>query len=157
MQIGSRKVQLVGVIPEPNGTWMAQIASNLTDFEDGFLPDQSYLTIDRGTVFTEQFRRILKWEGVETIRLPPKSPNLNAHIERFMRSLKQECLDQMIFLGQDHLERVTREYLVHYHHERNHQGLSNELIEPVELPKTGKIHVNQRCGGLLKFYYRQAA
>ena len=98
MQIGSRKVQLVGVIPEPNGTWMAQIASNLTDFEDGFLPDQSYLTIDRGTVFTEQFRRILKWEGVETIRLPPKSPNLNAHIERFMRSLKQECLDQMILI-----------------------------------------------------------
>ena len=57
----------------------------------------------------------------------------------------------------DHLERVTREYLAHYHRERNHQGLSNELIEPVELPKTGKIHVNQRCGGLLKLHYRQAA
>lgn len=157
MQVGSRKVELAGVIPEPNGRWMTQIARNLTDFEDGFLKDQRYLTIDRGSVFTEQFRQILKSEGVKTLRLPPKSPNLNSHIERFMRSLKGECLDQMIFFGQDHLERVTRDYLVHYHFERNHQGLNNELIEPVELPGTGTIHVNQRAGGLLKYYYREAA
>ena len=74
-----------------------------------------------------------------------------------MRSLKEECLNQMIFFGQDHLERVTREYMIHYHRERNHQALNNELIEPVELPKTGEILVNQRAGGLLKFYYRKAA
>lgn len=157
MHIGSRKVELAGVIPEPDGKWMAQIARNLTDFEDGFLKEQKYITVDRGTAFTEQFRHILKSEGVKTIRLPARSPNLNAHIERFMRSLKEECLDRVIFFGQDHLERVTRDYLVHYHRERNHQSLNDELIEPVELPKTGKILVNQRAGGLLKFYYRKAA
>ncbi|WP_261342286.1 transposase [Polystyrenella longa] len=91
--------------------------------------------------------------------LPPKSPNMNAYLERFMRSLKSECLNKMIFFGQHSLERALKEYVAHYHFERNHQGLGNQLIDPGEEVGSiaGKVECREHLGGLLKYYYRDAA
>ena len=95
----------------------------------------------------------------EVVLLPPKSPNLNAYMERWFRSLKSECLDRMIFFGRKSLENAVREYVEHYHAERTHQGLDNELIEPVDDPDSvaGRIECRERLGGLLKYYHRRAA
>jgi transposase InsO family protein len=96
---------------------------------------------------------------IEIVRLPPRSPNLNAYAERFVRSIKDECLDRMIFFGERSLRKATREYAAHYHRERNHQGIDNRLIEPDERPRstTCAIECAQRLGGMLRFYRRAAA
>jgi len=104
---------------------MKQIARNLTDPFDGFLLGKRYLIMDRDTKFSEAFRKCLKDEGIEAVRLPPRSPNLTPHIERFMRSIKQEALEKMIFFGENMLRQAVRQYLGHYHAERNHQGLKS--------------------------------
>ena len=97
--------------------------------------------------------------GTEVIRLPPMSPNLNAYAERFVRSIKEECLGRMIFLGQALLRRAIAEFMAHYHEERNHQGLDNTLIraEPVVTANNTVIHRRQRLGGMLNYYCRAAA
>ena len=96
--------------------------------------------------------------GTEVVLLPPKSPNLNAYMERWFRSLKSECLDRMVFFGRKSLENAVREYVEHYHAERNHQGLDNELIEPVDPDSVAdRIECRERLGGMLKYYHRRAA
>ena len=118
-----------------------------------------YLSIDQdNTKYTEQFRRLIEDAGTQVIRLPPMWPNLNAYAERFVRSIKEECLDRMIFVGQASLRRAIAEYTVHYHRERNHRGLENRLIRfcAGEAAKDGRIHRRQRLGGMLNFYYRMA-
>ena len=102
---------------------------------------------------------VLEQDGVDCLRLPPRSPNLNAHLERFMRSIKEECLSRMIFFGEQSLRNAVREFLAHYHTERNHQGLANQLIAPgVEVgAAVGKIACRERPGGMLRYYYRTAA
>lgn len=101
----------------------------------------------------------MEQSGTEVIRLPPLSPNLNAYAERFVRSIKDECLRRMIFIGQASLRRAMTEYMEHYHRERNHQGLGNRLIQaPVVVAAgVGAIHRRARLGGMLNFYGRQAA
>ena len=96
--------------------------------------------------------------GTEVIRLPPMSPNLNAYAERFVRSIKDECLNRMIFIGQASLRRAIGEYMDHYHEERNHQGLENRLIRSVarSLQEVGVVRRRQRLGGMLNFYCREA-
>jgi len=138
---------------------MMQIARNLTDAEDGFLKGKRYLLMDRDGKFSPAFQAILKTEGVNAVLLPAKSPNLNAHLERFHRSLKEECLEKMIFFGEASLRNAVREFLAHYHAERNQQGLENRLIEPgPEVGQTaGTIGCRERLGGMLKYYYRRAA
>ena len=106
---------------------MSQVARNLTDAEGGFPPRTRFLIHDRDPLFTEQFGRILEGSGVRLVKLPARSPNLNAYAERFVRSIKSECLAQVIPLGERHLRRCVSEYVEHYHHERNHQGLGNDL------------------------------
>ncbi len=97
--------------------------------------------------------------GTDVIRLPYRSPNLNAYVERFVLSIKNECLDRMIFFGEQSLRRAVAEFIRHYHGERNHQGLGNALIEAEEC--VGNLHGNVRCckrlGGLLSYYHREAA
>ncbi|MCP4858152.1 MAG: transposase [Fuerstiella sp.] len=95
----------------------------------------------------------------EVVLLPPKSPNLNAYMERWFRSLKSECLEWMIFFGRKSLENAVREYVEHYHAERNHQGLGNQLIDPSDNVNAvaGKIECRERLGGMLKYYHRRAA
>ncbi len=115
--------------------------------------------MDRDTKFCLAFRRILKREGIEPLLLPPRSPNLNAYIERFMRSLKSEALSRMIFFGENSLRRAVSSFLEHYHGERNHQGLDNELIQPGDEVGqiAGKIECRERLGGMLRYYYREGA
>ena len=109
---------------------MTQVARNITDVSNGFLRDKRYLLLDRDTKYSDAFRGILVREGIQVIRLPPRSPNLNAFAERFVRSIKSECLNRMIFFGQASLRHAIAQYLSHYHNERNHQGRGNQLLRP---------------------------
>ncbi len=141
IDLETRRIQIAGIVPQPNGTWMSQIARNLTDAEDGFLNGTRYLIHDRDPLFTRAFRELLKLYGVEPVKLPARSPNLNAYAERFVRSIKSECLAQIIPLGERHLCQAVKEYSEHYHIARNHQGLDNELIEePSDEPRIGGEH-----------------
>ena len=121
--------------------------------------DVRYLILDRHRIYTEAFRELLKNAGVKSVRIPPRSPNLNAYAERFVRTIKETCLDRMIFFGEDSLRRAINEFAEHYHHERNHQGLGNRLIHPREEfgATDGSVTYRERLGGLLRYYYRQAA
>ena len=94
---------------------MAQVARNLTDAVDGFLRDKRYLIHDRSPLFTREFAAILKAAGVKTINLPPRSPNLSPHAERFVRSIESECLAKMIFFGERQLRRAVEQFVAHYH------------------------------------------
>ena len=137
---------------------MLQIARNITDAQSGTLHAKRYLIIDRDTKYSQQFRRLVQDSGTNVIRLPPMSPNLNAYAERFVRSIKEECLDRMIFVGQGSLRRAVAEYMTHYHAERNHQGLENRLIVPAATEANdGRVHCHARLGGTLNYYYRAAA
>ena len=158
MELATRRVHFAGVTPNPNDCWMQQIARNLTAVDTGFLLGKRYLLMDRDSKFSAGFRRILVDAGVNPLRLPPRSPNLNAHLERFWRSLREECLDRMIFFGETSLRRAVQEFVSHFLEERNHQGLENRLIEPQEAVgrATGSAKCRQRLGGILRYYYRQA-
>ena len=138
---------------------MAQCARQLTDPFDGFLNGKRYLIHDRDTKYTAQFDRILRDAGVKAIRLPPQSPNLNPYAERFVRSIKEDVFNHLITMSERSLRYVLTEYIDHYHKERNHQGLGNRLIEARAQPMASDLPVvrNDRIGGLLSFYERQAA
>jgi transposase InsO family protein len=157
IDLKSRRVRIAGILPQPEGRWMRQVARNLTDAYDGFLTGSRYLIHDRDPLFTEEFREILKAGGVRTVKLPAQSPDLNAYAERFVRSIKKECLSQIIPLGEQHLQKAVTEYTEHYHRERNHQGLGNELIERPAGEAQGKVQCRERLGGVLKYYYGRAA
>jgi putative transposase len=140
------------------GSWHACVARNLTDIVDGFLTGKRFLLLDRDPLYTSQFRALLSSAGVTPIRLPASSPNLNAYAERFVRSIKDECLNKLVLLGENHLRAAIREYLEHYHQERNHQGLGGQLIvPPANLNRPGPIVCRKRLGGLLRFYDSEAA
>jgi hypothetical protein len=160
LDIGSRRVEIAGIKVNPDGAWMKQIGRNLLDGEDGFLAGKRYLVIDRDPLYTIEFRRMLAEAGVEVVRLPPRSPDLNAFAERFVLSIRRECLERIVPLGEAHLRRAIGEYVAHYHRERNHQGLANMLIEPSghePVNVNGCVRRHERLGGLLNFYTRQAA
>ena len=155
----SRRVTIAGIPPQPYGAWMEQMARNLTDPVDGCLRRARYLIHDRDPLYTRVFGEILTSGGVQPIRLPPKSPNLNAYAERFVRSIKEECLNRVVPLGEGHLRLIVHEYVEHYHRERNHQGLDNQLLQRPPPPRRPDANVRRRArlGGLLSFYYREAA
>ncbi len=159
MEIATRRVHFAGCTPNPDGPWMQQIARNLTDVEEGFLKGKRYVLMDRDGKFSPAFQEILKTESIEPVVLPAKNPNLNAQLERFHRSLKEECLDRMIFFGEAMLRNAVLQFLDHYHQERNHQGLDNRILMPgAEVGQmTGKFECRERFGGLLRYYYRAAA
>ena len=138
---------------------MLQVARDITTSGDRFLAGKTHLILDRDSKFTAEFRDVLSEAGVQSIVIPFKSPNLNAHAERFVRSVKEECLDRMIFFGEKSLLRALDEFSAHYHTERNHQGLENAIIEPDARVGScvGRIRCRERLGGILKYYYRNAA
>ncbi len=156
ISLADRVVEVFGVTAKPDEAWILQVGRNAIDCERGVLRGKRYLIVDRDTKYTEQFRRLVAEAGAEVIRLPPLSPNLNAYAERFVRSIKHECLDKMIFIGQASLRRAVAEFMAHYHGERNHQGLDNRIIRPcsVDAANEGRIHRRQRLGGMLNYYYR---
>ena len=159
MELATRKVVCAGITPHPGSAWILQIGRNLTDAFTGFLCGKRFLIMDRDSSFHAAFRGLLESAGVRPVRTPARSPNCNAHLERFHGSFKREVADRMIFLGEDHLRRATAEYLEYYHHERNHQGLAGQLIDPgAEIGfSKATIHRRQRLGGMLNYYYRDAA
>jgi transposase InsO family protein len=159
IELATRRVEVAGITPHPTAAFMQQCARQLTDPFDGFLLGKRYFLHDRDTKFTLAFDALLKASGVEPIVLPPQSPNLNAHCERFVRSIKEEALAQMVLLGERSLAYAVQQYLVHYHTERNHQGLGNVRITPAPANDVehGRVTHRDRLGGLLRYYYRDAA
>ncbi len=154
----TRAVQIAGITTNPDSAFMAQVARNLTDQVDGFLRNKSYLILDRDSKFTTQFRHTLEDSGVKVVQIAFQAPNMNAIAERWVLSVKFECLDRMILFGEESLRRALREYGVHFHGERPHQGLGNELIapEPSSDSSTGEVVESERLGGLLRSYQRAA-
>ncbi len=138
---------------------MMQMGRNLLDVFDGPLRGKQYLILDRDAKYCIAFRQMFEREGIRVIRLPPRSPNLNAFAERYVRSVKEECLSKLIPIGQGMLRRALREYVGHFHQERNHQGLGNVLIVPAASAKQrrGPVIRRARLGGLLNYYERAAA
>jgi hypothetical protein len=158
MEVATRKVHFAGATMHPNDAWMEQVAKHVTDPDNGFLKGKKILLLDRDTKFTASFLSTLKQAGVEPTFTPPKSPNCNAHIERFFLSMKSECLSRLIFFGESTLLVAIAKYVDHYHRHRNHQGVGNLRIEPPpDEPLCGKIICKEEVGGLLNYYHRQAA
>jgi hypothetical protein len=158
IDLATRAVNIAGTTPSPDGAFMKQIARNLTDVVDGLLNTKRLLILDRDTKFSPMLGT-LKDAGIHVLRCPYRAPNANAYAERFVRSIKSECLDRMIFFGVSSLHRAIAQYVEYYHAERNHQGLENTIIEPgSEVGATdGRIQRRQRLGGMLNYYYRRAA
>jgi putative transposase len=159
MELATRRVHIAGITPHPTAAFMQQCARQLTDPCAGFLWGKRSLIHDRDTKFTQAFDTLLKDSGVEPVVLPPRSPNLNAHCERFIRSIKEEALAQMVLLGEHALSYAIHQYLAHYHTKRNHQGLANQLIvqEGYGGCHIGHVVRRERLGGLLSSYHREAA
>jgi len=159
MELSTRRVHLAACTRGLGDDFMKQIARNLTDPFDGFLRDKKYVLMDRDSNFSSAFRAVLENADVKPVRLPAKSPNLNSHLERFHLSVKSECLSRMIFFGEKSLRRAVNAYLEHYHEERNHQGLDNQIILPGDEVgrDEGEVQCRERLGGLLRYYYRDAA
>ena len=161
MRVASRQVCIAGMTISPDAAWMQQMARNVTMAETGFLTGCQYLLHDRDAKFCAAFDAILQAVGVQVVKLPPRSPNLNAHCERWIRSVKTEVLSKMIFFGESSLRHCLDNYVSHFHEERNHQGKGNVILFPVPTDRigecTGEIRTRQRLGGLLNFYYRDAA
>jgi len=160
LHLGSRNVYVAGVTPHPNEAWMVQVARNLTMEAWGFLSPGQYLIHDRDGKYCPAFQQIIDDVGIRRVPLPPRSPNLNAYAERWVRSVKEECLSRLILFGEVSLRHALTQYVDHYHHERNHQGKGNVLLFPTvnqDPAREGSIRCPERLGGLLKYYMREAA
>ena len=159
IDLKTRRVHIAGIVHEAYGQWMEQVARNLTDPVDGFLRDKRHLIHDRDPLLTRRFVGILEAAGVKSVKLPARSPNLNSYAERFVLLARRECLNKVIPFSEKHLREIVSELMEHYHRERNHQGLDNQLIEAplANTPNSGPIKCRERLGGLLNFYYREAA
>jgi putative transposase len=160
LHLESRRVSIAGITRHPNEEWMHQIARSATQEKWGYLHPCRYVLHDHDTKFCASFRSVLRTGGIRPIRLPARSPNLNAFAERWVRSVKQECLSKLVLFGAGPLSRVLAEFSAHYHSERNHQGKGNKLLFPDAGDKTKlrahAVECRQRVGGLLKFYARAA-
>jgi putative transposase len=159
VDLGTRRIDIAGVAVDPDAAWVTQMARNLTDPVDGFLRGKRFLIHDRDPLYTRPFDAVLEAAGMESVRLPPRSPNLNAFAERFVGSIRSECLDRLILVGEPSLRRALEAFVDHYHRERNHQGLDNRLIDPGDLHQgaIGPVRCRERLGGLLRYYHREAA
>ena len=122
---GSRKIHVAGVTPHPNEAWMVQVARNVTMEEWGFLSPGQYLIHDRDGKYCPAFQHIIDGAGVTRVPLPPRSPNLNAYAERWVRSIKEECLSRVILCGEASLHHVLRQYVKHFHQERTNRATTS--------------------------------
>ena len=159
IHIETRRVVIAGITQHPDERWMQQMARNVTMDEWGFLQNSRYLIHDRDTKYTKSFQTILEAGQVKPVKLPARSPNLNAYAERWVRSVKEECLAKLILFGVGSLRRALDNYMPHYHEERNHQGKSNVLLFPQKTKSRADaaIECHERLGGLLRYYHRKAA
>jgi transposase InsO family protein len=159
IHLESRRVEVAGITAHPKERWMQQMARNVTMEGWGFLGNCRYLLHDRDAKYTESFRAIITASRVEPVALPPRSPNLNAYSERWVRSVKEECLSRLILFGEGALRRALQHYVTHYHQERNHQGKDNVLLfpRPGQTRREKPVRCRERLGGLLRYYHREAA
>lgn len=160
LHVGSRRVHVAGITAHPNESWMKQIARNETMETWGFLKPGQYLIHDRDGKYCPAFQKLLDDAGIKRVPLPPRSPNLNAYAERWVRSVKEETLSRVILFGASSLRHALKEYMAHYHAERPHQGKGNVVLMPAPTPSfqhKGPIRCRERLGGLLKYYDRGAA
>jgi putative transposase len=162
IHIGSRRVFVSGVSAEPCAVWVAQQARNATmEMADWGLP-ASRVFIDHDAKFTRDFDAVFAAEGTAVQRVGPRAPNLNAYAERWVQSLRQECLDHFLVMGETHLRHILKEYLEHYNGERPHQARGNVPLpdadaEPRIPPfPSGVVRHRERLGGLLRHYHRAA-
>jgi putative transposase len=157
IDLASRRVQILGSTPFPTDLFMRQVCRTLTAADDEWLVPHRVLICDRDAKWSAPVRARLGEVGIRVMQTPYQAPNANAYAERFVRSIKEECLDRLIPLGERHFRRAVTEYVAHYHHERNHQGMENELIAaaPATSP-VGRIRRRPRLGGLLNYYCRAA-
>ncbi len=161
LHLESRRIYLAGVTRHPDQEWMEQMARNVTTEGTGFLTNCRYLLHDRDSKYCASFRELIAAEKVKALALPPKSPNLNAFAERWVRTVKEECLSKLILFGERSLKRAPQHFEMHYHQERNHQGKNNLLLFPLpprpSVRNCQKLRCRQRLGGLLKYYELEAA
>ena len=161
IELESRRVWIGGITRHPDACWMQQVARNATMEDSGYLQGRRYMLHDRDQKFCADFRETLAAGGVKCVVLPARSPNLNCYSERWVRSVKSECLSQLILFGEASLRRALKNFCEHYHAERNHQGKENKLLFPrPALPacaRRGIVRCQERLGGLLKYYHREAA
>ena len=159
IHLESRKVDIAGITVHPNERWMQQIARNVTMEGVGALQDCRYLLHDRDTKYTRSFRAIIESGQVTPLAVPARSPNLNAYAERWVRSVKEECLSKLILFGERSLRRALTEYVAHFHAERNHQGKGNVLLFPsvTVRHRAETVRCRERLGGLLRYYHQAAA
>ena len=162
MELRSRAVHIAGIRIDPDGAWMLQVARNLLDTEDGFLRNATHLIHDRDPLYTKAWTALLKSAGVKCVPIPASSPNCNPHAERFVKTVRDECLRHFVIFGERHLRHLLREFVTHYNAERFHQALRGQLIRPPTSASndngaTGTIQCRPRLGGLLNFYHREAA
>ena len=154
IDLATRKVEIAGIHADPCETQMVQWARNLTDAEDGFLKGKRILIHDRDPLFTKKFSETLRAAGVRALKLPKRAPNLNPYSERYVLSIKSECLDKMIFFGEKQIRYAVEQYNAHYLRERPHRVLGRRIIEPEKpMPTEGPVLCRERLGGLLKTYY----
>ncbi len=118
--------------------------------------DAATLIHDGDGKYSLRFRMVMEGAGITPIRTPYRAPNANAYAERFVLSIKSECLRRMIFFGEASLRRAISEYVEHYHVERAHQGIGNERLDQRDTVRGGRVVCDQRLGGLLKCYRRAA-
>jgi transposase InsO family protein len=157
IELHSRRVYVGGSTPHPDDTFVVQTMRDLANDIDGVLCGGRVLVCDGDRKWSRAVLEFLDGAGIRVIRTPFRAPNCNAYAERFVRSIKEECLDRVIPLGERHLRRTVAEFVAHYHGERNHQGIGNELIVRAPGPRTnGRVRRRQRLGGMLNFYYRAA-
>ena len=157
MDLATRRVQIVGSTPQPNDLFMHQVSRTLTAADAGMLRHHRVLICDRDRKWSQDVRRLLGDSGIRVVLTPVRAPNANAYAVRFVRSIKEECLDRMIPMGERHFRRAVREFVAHYHGERNHQGLQNRLLTGAAAIGTGGgVRRRSRLGGLLNYYERAA-
>src|SRR5215831_9970001 len=158
LHLETRRITLAGITRHPTEAWITQMARNAVDDTSGALRQCRYVLHDRDAKFCSTFDNVLTSEGVQCLRLPAQSPNLNAYAERWVRSVKQECLSRLILVGEQSLKRALTEFIAHFHSERNHQGKGNVLLFPVPATETRDLTVRcrERLGGLLRYYCRAA-
>ena len=159
IELSTRKVHIAGITPNPDEKYMMQIARNETMVDLVFLCGKKYLIHDRDSKFCPAFLRIIKDAGVKPLKLPSRSPNLNSYAEHWVLSVKSENLSKLILFGEASLRRAIQQYLIHYHQERPHQGKENKILFPSQDTSNNKgaVHCKERLGGLLNYYYREAA
>ena len=157
MDIGSREVCLGGIVHKPDGNWTTQIARNMCDMWDGFMLGKKYLIHDRDPLFNKRFDSVFESISIEIKKLPPFMPQMNARMENFIRAIKTECLDKIIFTSERQLRLAVMEYLEYWNHYRPHAGLGGKMVKPYPQDMNATVREVSFLAGLLYGYRREQA